>query len=107
MIYIESFLTAPCGMIKSIDQEENFIYAEKKKNQEYFNEKVEINQGVKDFIEDYIKSFGEYTIELDIDFIDWFYGYCIGGALVLSEDVKKSFYNDNAMMNRLESMLFY
>lgn len=107
MIYIESFLTAPCGMVKSIDQEKNFIYAEKKKNQEYFNKKVEINQGVKYFIEDYIKYFGEYTIELDIDFIDWLYGYCIGGALVFSEDVKKSFYNDNAMMNRLESMLFY
>ena len=46
---------------------------------------------MKCFIEDYIKYFKDFKINLDIDFIDWLYGYCMSGALDFSEDVKKSF----------------
>lgn len=31
----------------------------------------------------------------------------VGGGLEFKDAVKSSFYNDNAMMNRMESMLFY
>ena len=106
MIYLESFLTAPYGMVKGVDAKGNFICAPKKKNQEHFQEKVEMNQGVKRFIHDYFEVFGTYKNSLDLEFIDWYYGYCFGGAMRFSEEVKNSFYNDNAMMNRIESMLF-
>lgn len=79
----------------------------KKQNQMYFQDKVEINEGIKDFIGDFIQLFADYDIPLNTEFIDWYYGVCIGGALEISENVKRSFYNDNAMMNRIESMLFY
>lgn len=107
MIYIESFLTAPYGMVKAVDQEGNFICASKKKNQEFFQDKVEINRGVKQFIYDYISVFGKFDVDLNLEFVDWLYGYCMDGALDFSEKIKESFYNDNAMMNRIESMLFY
>lgn len=107
MIYLESFLTAPYGMVKAVDAEGNFICALKKKNQEHFQDKVEMNQGVKGFIHDYWEIFGIYENCPDLEFIDWYYGYCFGGALEFSRSVKNSFYNDNAMMNRLESSLFY
>lgn len=107
MIFLESFLTAPYGMVKAVDKEGNFTCAEKKKNQECFPNKIEMNQGVKQFIYDYWKTFGEFAISPDCEFIDWYYGYCFSGALEFAEDVKRSFYNDNAMMNRVESMLFY
>ncbi|MDE7019193.1 MAG: HAD-IA family hydrolase [Lachnospiraceae bacterium] len=107
MIFLESFLTAPYGMVKAVDKEGNFICAEKKKNQEYFQDKIEINQGVKQFIYDYWKAFGEFSISPNCEFIDWYYGYCFSGAVEFTEDIKRSFYNDNAMMNRIESMLFY
>lgn len=107
MIFLESFLTAPYGMVKAVDKEGNFICAEKKKNQEHFQDKIEMNQGVKQFICDYWKCFGEFSISPDCEFIDWYYGYCFSGGIEFAEDVKKSFYNDNAMMNRIESMLFY
>ena len=79
----------------------------RKKNQEYFRDKIEINQGVKKFLYDYMKYFGELELDLNQEFIDWYYGYCFRGGLEFEEKVKDSFYNDNAMMNRIESMLFY
>ncbi len=107
MIYIESFLTAPYGMVKAVSGEGVFLCAPKKKNQEHFQEKVEIHQGVEDFIKDYVKNAGEFKIPEDIAFVDWFYGYGINGGFSFTEEIKSSFYNDNAMMNRMESMLFY
>lgn len=107
MIYLESFLTAPYGMVKAVDADGRFVCAERKKNQEHFQDKEEMNQGVKQFIHDYWKVFGQVGFQPDLEFIDWYYGYCFGGAVEFSEGVKGSFYNDNAMMNRIESMLFY
>lgn len=106
-IYIESFLTAPYGMVKAIAENGNFICAPNKKNQEYFKEKEEINEGVKQFIADYIDRFEKFGLRPDIEFIDKYYGSCFGGTMEFSDEVKKSFYNDNAMMNRIESSLFY
>lgn len=107
MIFIESFLTAPYGMIKAIDEKGNFLYAPKGENQKKFGEKEKINEGVKQFMRDCCEN--KY-MEIDnqfIGFIDYWYGLCMSGKMEFSEEVKMSFYNDNAMMNRLESMLFY
>ena len=106
-IYLESFLTAPYGMIKAVDIEGNFVCALSGGNQEHFADKKEINEGVKKFIADYVKAFGTFKLYPDIEFIDRVYGVCFGGAVKFGDAVKKSFYNDNAMMNRIESMLFY
>lgn len=107
MIYLESFLTAPHGMVKAVDEEGHFVCAEKKKNQEHFQEKEEINRGVKRFISDYARMFGKFGMQPDTEFVDWYYGLCFGGAMEFADSVKGSFYNDNGMMNRIESMLFY
>lgn len=107
MIYIESFLTAPYGMIKAIDEKGDFIYAPKGENQKKFGEKEKINEGVKQFIRDCCEN--KY-IEIDnkvIRFTDYWYGLCMSGKMEFTEEIKTCFYNDNAMMNRLESMLFY
>ncbi len=106
-IYLESVMTAPYGMVKAVDRSGQFRCAEKKKNQEYFQDKVEINQGIKQFICDYLKLFGEFELEPNTEFTDQFYGFCFSGRLQFAEEVKRSFFNDNAMMNRIESMLFY
>lgn len=107
MIFIESFLTAPYGMIKAIDEKGTFLYAPKGENQKKFGEKEKINAGVKQFIRDCCEN--KY-IEIDhnvIRFTDYWYGLCMSGKMEFSEEIKRCFYNDNAMMNRLESMLFY
>ena len=43
----------------------------------------------------------------DTEFIDVYYGYCFGGGMEFADEVKRGFYNDNGMMNRIESMVFY
>lgn len=107
MIYLESFLTAPYGMVKAVDAEGHFVCAEKKKNQEHFQDKEEINRGVRRFISDYVRLFGKFGMRPNTKFADWYYGLCFGGAMEFADSVKGSFYNDNGMMNRIESMLFY
>ena len=76
-------------------------------NQRFFKDKIEINSGVKQFIADYIDKFGIFDIEPDVDFVDRYYGKCFDGTMEFADAVKSGFYNDNAMMNRIESMLFY
>lgn len=107
MLFIESVLTAPYGMVEAIDGNGNFLCSEKKKNQLHFSDKEEINKGIKEFMKDYVELFGNYNLKINPKFIDWYYGYCMNGALEIEDKVKQSFYNDNAMMNRIESMLFY
>lgn len=106
-IFIESFLTAPYGMVKAVSQEGELICAEGHGNQKMFHIKRKINDGVQQYIKDcsmHIKS----ALERETyDFIDFWYGLCMSGGIRFSEEIKKSFYNDNAMMNRIESMLFY
>lgn len=106
-IYLESFLTAPYGMIKAIDAQSNFVCALSGGNQRHFDDKREINEGVKQFISDYISRFGTFQLHPDTDFVDKFYGHCFGGNMEFGDAVKRSFYNDNAMMNRIESRVFY
>lgn len=107
-IYLESFLTAPYGMVRAVDAKGGLVCADDRKNQEYFRDKEEINEGVKQFIADYIERFGREDVSMmpNPGFGDRYYGSCFGGRLEFSDEVKKSFYNDNAMMNRLESSLF-
>lgn len=105
--YIESFLTAPHGMIKSVDKWGKFICAEPRKNQYYFPERETINRGVRQFVCDYVERFGAFKIHVNPMFVDRFYGHCMSGALEFAESVKQIFYFDNAMANRIESMLFY
>ncbi len=107
MIFIESFLTAPYGMVKEVKKDGTFLTAPVKENQKHFDVKERINDGVKRFIRDVAEKIERYRVKLDIPFVDAFYGLCFDGSIKYSDTIKGSFYNDNAMMNRLESMLFY
>ena len=105
-IYLESFLTAPYGMIRDIGDDGDFICAPKRKNQEYFDDKARINDGVMKFVEEFERLFGYIDIEEDIEFVNDYYRECFEGGVEFSDEVKRSFYNDNAMMHRMESNLF-
>ena len=106
-IYLESFLTAPYGMIKAVDAGGDFVCGEPKGNQRCFRDKEAINEGVKGFISDYTRMFGRLDLKPDIEFVDRYYGCCLCGGMEFSDEVKRSFYNDNELMHRGESMVFY
>lgn len=107
MILLESFLTAPYGMVKAIDIDNSFICAKSMNNQINFSNRVKINNGVKAYISDYFEIAGNDTTGLNCMLVDAFYGICLDGNIDFSEGIKNIFYNDNAMMNRIESSLFH
>ena len=105
-IYLESFLTAPYGMVKSVDKNGKFVCAEKRSNQMCFDKKQEINKGVLAFIEDFSENFSDTNFDIDTMFVDQYYKTCFDGAISIDDEVKKTFFNDNAMMHRFEANLF-
>ena len=48
----------------------------------------------------------KYRIKEDRAFADAYYSSCFEGGVEFSDVVKESFYNDNAMMHRMEANLF-
>ena len=104
-IFIESFLTAPYGMIKAVDAAGDFSCTAGGMNQVHFDERNIINQGVCGFIKDYVGLMGECA-GLSPDFVDLFFGEYIKGHMELSTKIKEIFYYDNAFMHRRESKVF-
>ena len=58
MIFLESYLTAPYGMVREVTSEGKFITAKSRGNQKCFDRKEKINDGVRQYIQDYIELFG-------------------------------------------------
>lgn len=105
---IESFLTSPHGMIKGINQKGQFICAPDTNNQRFFEDKIEINEGIRRFIKDMVDLHYDRLERLHIcidDFIDHWYGLLLKNS-IFSEEVKRSFYNDNAFIHRREERIF-
>lgn len=100
-LLLESFLTAPNGMLLKIDDSGNFIHGVNGKNQTYFKNREVINNGVKKFIQDasHLLSGEE---KLDTEFVDHFYGELLDDQMELSEKLKEIFYFDNALIQRRE-----
>lgn len=108
LLVIESFLTSPHGMVRSINQEGRFICAPDMNNQIFFEEKIEINEGIKRFVNDMVNFHGERVVGSHIyidNFIDNWYGLLLKNC-IFSEEVKHSFYNDNAFIHRRQEKIF-
>ena len=104
---IESFLTSPHGMIKGMNHS-GFIYSPNTNNQIFWEDKLEVNEGVQLFISDMIKFHYKRLDDLNIcidNFIDKWYGILLKNS-EFSEDVKRSFYNDNAFIHRRQERIF-
>ena len=102
-LMLESFLTAPYGMIRGIDKSGQPVCEKKRDNQIFFADKEEINDGIKEFIMDVNSIFEleHYQItEQDRVFFDKWYGLWSDETSCLQEEIKRSFYNDNALVHR-------
>lgn len=106
---LESFLTAPYGMIKCIDDNGNYQCSPGGKNQIFFKERELVNEGVKEFIKDMVESkiyeFMKINDEI-IDFTSRLYGSFMVQDDILEEEIKNIFYFDNAMIHRSEQKIF-
>lgn len=106
LLFLESFLTAPYGMVYEVGPDGKFNCKEGRRNQKSFKSKETIFEGVKRFIRDYKELYDGYGFAIDIGFCQTWYDYCFSSKVELSYEVKNSFYNDNAFMNRFDNSLF-
>lgn len=108
-LILESFLTAPYGMIKKIDSYGNWIVDINKKSQEHFEERIEMNEGVKLFMKEFCEIMAGTDlnkINLNAGFADILFGEWVKNGNSLSPEIKDSFYWDNGMVQRRESKIF-
>ena len=110
ILFIESFLTAPYGMIRRIDDNGNMVCDKEYSNQKFFSYKEELNAGIFSYIDE-IVNLGILSNFLsidrsDLDFIDHFYGEFFSKKTVFGEEAKKSFFYDNDAMRLGENEIF-
>lgn len=104
--YLESFLTAPYGMIKYLDEDGNLICESNKTNQKMFDIKEQINEGAKSFIQDMIDiNRGNIDI-INRDIVNEIYKDIWSEGCCLDKDVAASFVFDNDMIGSDEQKLF-
>jgi FMN phosphatase YigB (HAD superfamily) len=115
-MYIETFITAPHGMIRYIDNQGKMICIPYGKSQKYFDIKEKVNCGALDFIVDYINI---YKAVLAVDnnehiklmqdrresLEDNLFYSMLNGMCNVSKDILKGFYFDNDFVGGKEIQL--
>lgn len=104
---LESMFTAPYGMVMAVDEHLEKICMPSSKNQDFFGERIEINRGVQSFIHDMghlEDGYSDKIIDLCL-FSDKLFGF-LSNNVVLSSDIEKIFYWDDAIVQTRENMIF-
>lgn len=103
--FTESYFTAPHGMFLYIDEKGKKKYAERMKNQTYFNIRNIMNKGIVDFIVDasrFCENFGINPSLVSRKFADGVYGAFLDDGFIPLDDFKESFYYDNGISGNKE-----
>lgn len=92
--YWDSFLTAPYGMIRYIDKYGHMACEANKENQKHFDVKVEANDGIREFMKDYLQIVGYNDIS-GVRGIEEYIFYIMVDESTADESIRKGFYFDN------------
>ncbi|MDD5558286.1 hypothetical protein [Candidatus Methylomirabilis sp.] len=93
----ESVLVAPEGMYLRIRADGSFINALGHKNQELFHHKIDIHEGIRSFIVDWLMTGIEpEETELSLPLIDSLYGQALADSVDIDETVKSVCYVDES-----------
>lgn len=98
--FLESFLTAPYGMIRCISQEGELECEEDKKNQHHFDIKKDMSEGVMRYFIDFLKlsEFPYHQSELP----EQIFYEIVNGDTMLTDDILEGLYFDNDMVGSSE-----
>lgn len=103
--FVEAFFTAPNGMFECIEDDGSKRYARKMKNQEEFDIRLEMMEGIREFIKDMLEiqknQMLAYHIR-DTDFADRLFGTFMNQGFVESEEMRRSFWYDNLLAGNRE-----
>lgn len=103
--FVESFFTAPKGMLKYIDENGHPIYQDKKMNQKNFDIRYKMLDGIKEYVKYFVTLDSIHYFEYEENnafFVDRLFGEWMNGSFIPSVEMKNSFYYDNGLMGDLE-----
>ena len=103
--FLESFLTAPYGMIRYIDDQGDMVCEANRKNQQNFAKKIEMNEGVKEFMQDYFDIIGIDKESEEDKLKEILYEELLSGKCEVGESVLEGLYFDNDMIGSREYRL--
>lgn len=102
-MYVETFLTAPYGMIRYIDENMQMVCEPDKKSQYNFDIKEEVNAGVQEYINDYLNVIGADILNDECSMLqDEIFFEFLNGKAMVSDDILKGFYFDNDFIGSQE-----
>lgn len=107
--FVDSFFTAPCGMLLYINEDGKKIYDIIMQNQKHFDVREEMFLGIIEFAKDMIKLKNEIGMDQymnDPIFVDEAFGRMLENGFVITEGMKEGFYFDDTMQNRVELPLW-
>ena len=94
--FFESVFTSPEGSHVKFNNKGKVIFDKKKNNQKIFNYKKSIFNGTIQFTNDMLDIIPRINdFELDSEMPDSLFGLLGSSDIVISEDIKKTFYLDN------------
>ena len=103
-MFLESFLTAPYGMIRYIDSNCKFVCEKPKKNQRNFDRKIEVNEGILEYMDDYMSLAAPLGLQTP-DIADDIFSMMLSGSCIIDQDVLEAFYFDNDIVGTKEIRL--
>ena len=103
-MFLESFLTAPYGMIRYIDSKCKLVCEKPKKNQRNFDRKIEVNEGVLEYMDDYMSLAASLGLQTP-DIADDIFSMMLSGSCIIDQDVLEAFYFDNDIVGTKEIRL--
>jgi len=105
--FLEAFFTSPEGMLEYIGKGGCKKYAVRMSNQKHFHVRLEMAEGIKEFIKDMEFIRQEFHLEERNDmWSDALFGCFMEDGFEPTEQMKESFYFDNGVMNHRESPIW-
>lgn len=100
--FLESFLTAPYGMIRYVEEDGKLVCEPAKKNQKSFSVKEEANEGMKEYIKEFVSLYGLDNRAGYESMEAYTYYTFLNGNATISNEIGKGFYFDNDMVGDRE-----
>ena len=104
--FMESFLTAPYGMIRFVDEKGECVTEQAKMNQVHFAVKEEVNEGAMDYLRDELALLGrDGCAGTDAPLVGETYAAILSHGIEVAPEILKGFYFDNDMTGSKEMPL--
>ena len=107
-LIFESILTSPDGQLMHFDDAGEPIYGEKGIGQKQIESLVQVHNGVEQYCEDLINTYGKMILDFQIDlhFIDTWTRTFVKNPQEYSDAIKEIYYIDDSYSNGLEDNIF-